>query len=61
MGHILVLNPKYSNVLYGLKLKLLTTESKLKPFLIKRRKIVTCHLDALKHIVNVLALYQLSL
>ena len=34
--HILDFNPKHSNVLYSLKLKLLKTESKLKPFLSKK-------------------------
>lgn len=56
---ILVFSPKQTNILYSLKLKPLKTESKLKPFLIKRLKITICHLDALNYILNVLVLISI--
>lgn len=57
--HIFVFSPKHSNVLYSLKLELLKTESKLKPFLIKRLKIIARHLDGLNYIFNVLLLISI--
>lgn len=57
--HILVFNPRHSNVVYSFILKLLKTESKLKAFLIKRLKISTCHLDALNHMFSVLFLISI--
>lgn len=53
---MLVFSPNQSNVLYSFKLKLLKTESELRAFLIKRLKIITCQLDALKYIFDVLVL-----